>query len=63
LSGGFGLIALMLAAIGLGGLLSYVVACRTSEIGVRISLGAAPADLIRMVFLFFMDDSGRNSIF
>jgi predicted permease len=49
LSGGFGLIALILAAIGLGGLLAYVVARRTSEIGVRMALGAAPADVIRMV--------------
>jgi ABC-type antimicrobial peptide transport system permease subunit len=49
LSGGFGLIALILAAIGLGGLLAYVVARRKSEIGVRMALGAAPADVIRMV--------------
>ncbi len=49
LSGGFGLISLTLAAIGLGGLLSYVVARRTNEIGVRMALGAAPADVVRMV--------------
>jgi predicted permease len=48
-SGAFGVLALTLAAIGLGGLLAYAVARRTNEIGVRMALGAAAGDVIRMV--------------
>lgn len=49
LSTAFGAIALVLAGVGLAGLLAYAVARRTNEIGIRMALGAAPGDVVRMV--------------
>ena len=49
LSAGFGLLATLLAAMGLYGVMAFVVARRTKELGVRMALGAQPASVIWLV--------------
>jgi predicted permease len=49
LTSSFGFLALLLACVGLFGILSYAIARRTREIGIRMALGAQQSDVLRMV--------------
>ena len=49
LVGSFGLLALVIATIGIAAVLAFSVSARTNEIGIRMSLGAAPGQVQRMV--------------
>ena len=46
---GFSIVALLMAAVGICGLIQYSIATRTREIGLRMAIGAQPGDIFRMM--------------
>jgi putative ABC transport system permease protein len=50
LLGGFAMLSLLLASIGLYGVVSQMLTQRRRELGIRVALGARPADVVRLVF-------------
>ena len=55
----FAIAALILASIGIYGVMSYAVSRRTQEIGIRMAVGATPADVLRMI----LSQSGKLVLF
>lgn len=59
----FASLALVLSAIGLYGVLGYLVRQRTSEIGLRIALGATPANVVRLIIQQGLVMAGAGIVF
>jgi predicted permease len=49
LAGGMGLLGLFIAVVGVYGVVSYAATQRTREVGIRVALGAMPADVLRLI--------------
>jgi predicted permease len=49
LAGGMGLLGLFIAVVGVYGVVSYSAAQRTREVGIRVALGALPADVLKLI--------------